>query len=132
MLVRTSNEDALEKMSVLHVNRDMSCIAVLFSDGGRIITFRSYSYCEPIPTQKLVPWELLEIPINAWYRSKDGGAANKIESTDLDDSTQVYVRGGWHSPESLMDELEYTLGNPLSPDTKWHPCGKVFKLQNPL
>ncbi len=69
---------------------------------------------------KLVPWELHEIPVGMYYRSKGQTAAAIISGGC---NGFVWIRSSNKTTQSLLDDYEHA-PHPFAPESDWKPCGK--------
>lgn len=71
------------------------------------------------PAPKLVPWEFSEIPVDHWFKHKDGGWKAKVTATcDVDSTVRLDI--GWYGIRDLLDGFEHSTTH----QGPFEPCGK--------
>ena len=73
------------------------------------------------PQPKLRPWKREEVPLNAWFKHKEGGAWTRITSISADSVGVISVTDGARlvTFSALLETAEHSIDG----GQKWLPCG---------
>lgn len=134
MLVWLSKTEKKKRM-VVHVIGNGTALAVENGCDYNHIgcgDFCCWPNCEDTPEEKLVPWEFEEVPLDAWYKIKNGlrsGECGISKINGICPLEKIYE----FSVESanckeLFEEFLHTFDDPRSHNANWQPCGKKISV----
>ena len=94
------------------------------SEGARF-DFDTFQYrvVVPQPVATLRPWTLDEVPLDAWFKRKNGSVAERIVAIDSESIFNIHFeRASWYSLEGLFKDFEWS-HNPIT--GPWNECGTM-------